>query len=255
MTAYPIRTRQLTAGYRGTPVLRDVTVEIPRGGIVTLIGPNGAGKSTLLHSIAGQLRPMAGCVVLEERDLAEVSRGELARRMAVVFTDRARAELMTCEDVVAGGRYPYTGRFGRLSEQDWSIMRESMEITRVTDIADRSYNRVSDGQRQRVLLARALCQQPEVILLDEPVTYLDIRYKLEFLSALRRLVAERGMTVVMSLHELELARRVSDRVLCVKNGAAERYGTPEEIFEDDYIRSLFDMDREALDGTLRDRLW
>ena len=246
--SWQIQMRELTAGYRGVPVLRDVTVGIPRGEIVALIGPNGAGKSTLLRSIAGQLKPMAGCVMLEERDLGGVSRGELAKRMAAVFTERTYAELMSCSEVVAGGRYPYTGRFGILSEQDRRIIRESMEITDVLDIADRDYTQISDGQRQRVLLARALCQQPEIILLDEPVTYLDIRYKLEFMSALRRLAKERNMTVVMSLHELELARRFSDRVLCIRDGAAVRCDTPEKVFADGYIRELFGIREQYLGG-------
>ncbi len=254
MTDYHVQVRRLTAGYQDAPVLRDVTVGIPRGSIVTLIGPNGAGKSTLLHSIAGQLKPMAGCVLLGREELSGMGRRELARRMAVVFTDRVYTELMSCKDVVAGGRYPYTGRFGILSGQDLSIVQESMEITRVWNIKDRDYTQISDGQRQRVLLARALCQQPEIILLDEPVSYLDIRYKLEFLTALQRLVGERRMTVVMSLHELDLAERVSDRVLCIKEGCVARYGTPEQIFRDGYIRELFDIEAEYLDGTVWDGL-
>lgn len=254
MTEYHMQVRQLTAGYHDVPVLHDVTIEIPRGGIVTLIGPNGAGKSTLLRSIAGQLAPTAGCVLLGQEDLYGMSRQELARRMASVFTDKVRTELMTCEDVVAGGRYPYTGRFGILSEQDRRIVYDSMEITRVLDIGQRDYNKISDGQRQRVLLARALCQQPEIILLDEPVSYLDIRYKLEFMSALRRLAGEKGMTVVMSLHELELARHFSDRVLCVKDGCVARSGPPERIFGQGYMRELFDIGAEYADGTAWERL-
>ncbi len=241
---WQIETRQLTAGYRGIPALRDVTVGIRRGDIVALIGPNGAGKSTLLHSLAGQLKLMAGCVVLEGRDLCGVSRGELAKRMASVFTERTHAELMSCREVVAGGRYPHTGRFGILSDQDRRIVRESMEITGVLDIADRDYTQISDGQRQRVLLARALCQEPEIILLDEPVTYLDIRGKLEFMAALRRLAGERNMTVVMSLHELGLARHFSDRVLCVRDGAVVRCDTPEQVFAGGYIRELFGIEEQ-----------
>ncbi len=254
MTTCHVQTRQLTVGYRGIPVLRDVTVGISRGEIVALIGPNGAGKSTLLRGIAGQLKPLAGSVMLDQRELSTIGRGELARRMAVVFTDRIYAELMTCADVAAEGRYPYTGRFGLLSGEDRDILREAMEITHVLDIADQDFGRISDGQRQRVLLARALCQQPEIILLDEPVTYLDIRYKLEFMSALRRLAGERGMTVVMSLHELDLARHFADRVLCIRDGSIARYDTPQKVFESGCVRELFDVGAEDLAGTVWERL-
>lgn len=241
MAEYFFQTKGLAVGYHGEPLLRDITISVPKGEILTLIGPNGAGKSTLLKSIAGQLEKIAGCVCLDGRELSGMSMQELARRMAVVFTDKMYTELMTCEDVVASGRYPYTGRFGALSQADRDIVGQAMDMTCVSDMKNRDYNKISDGQRQRVLLARALCQQPEIILLDEPVTYLDIRYKLEFLSTLQRLAKEQGLSVIMSLHELELAQRISDRVLCIGNDHVERFGTPEEIFCDGYIQKLFDI--------------
>lgn len=249
MISYFLQTKQFAVGYQGEPVLRDVTIEIPKGEIVTLIGPNGVGKSTFLKSIANQLKPVAGCVMLGGKDLSAIGRQELSQCMAVVFTDKMYTEMMTCEDVVASGRYPYTGWFGILSEQDRDIVKDSMDMTRVSEIKDREFTRISDGQRQRVLLARALCQQPEIILLDEPVSYLDIRYKLEFLSALQQLVKKRQMTVIMSLHELDLAQRVSDRILCVGNGCVERFGTPEEVFRDGYIRELFGIGTGSFEET------
>ena len=241
------QTRQLAAGYHNEPVLRDITVDVDRGEILTLIGPNGAGKSTLLKSIAGQLPLISGSVWLDGRKTSDMSRQELSRRMAVVFTDKTYTELMTCGDVAAGGRYPYTGRFGVLSKQDWEIVRGAMEKTHAADLWDRDFNRISDGQRQRVLLARALCQQPEILLLDEPVSYLDIRYKLEFLSTLQRLVKETRMSVIMSLHELDMAQRISDKVLCIGNGGMERFGPPEEIFRDGYIGRLFGVESGSYD--------
>lgn len=249
MISYFLQTKQLAVGYQGEPVLRDVTIEIPKGEIVTLIGPNGVGKSTFLKSVASQLEPVAGCVMLGGKNLSGMGRQELSQCMAVVFTDKMYTEMMTCEDVVASGRYPYTGWFGILSKQDRDIVKDAMDMTRVSDIKNREFMRISDGQRQRVLLARALCQQPEIILLDEPVSYLDIRYKLEFLSALQRLAKKRQMTVIMSLHELDLAQRVSDRVLCVGNGCVERFGTPEEVFHDGYIRELFGIGTGSFEET------
>lgn len=243
MAACYFRTNGLSVGYHGVPLLEDITVEVHKGEILTLIGPNGAGKSTLLKSIAGQLQRIAGCVYLDKRELSGMGRQELARQMAVVFTDKMYTEMMSCEDVVAGGRYPYTGRFGVLSEPDRRVVDECMDMTRVSDIRGRDYNKISDGQRQRVLLARALCQQPEIILLDEPVSYLDVRYKLEFLSTLQQLTKKRGLSVIMSLHELDLAQRVSDKLLCIGKDQVERFGTPEEIFCGGYICRLFGVEK------------
>lgn len=242
MADYFFVTKQLSVGYQDVPILKDVTIGINKGEILTLIGPNGAGKSTLLKSIARQLKPLGGNVYLENQELAELNGHELAKRMAVVFTDKLYTEMMTCEEVVASGRYPYTGRFGILSDSDRKVVEESMNMTCVSELKDMDYNKISDGQRQRVLLARALCQQPEIILLDEPTSYLDIRYKLEFLATLQRLAGERQLSVIMSLHELELAKRISNRILCIGEDGVERYGTPVEIFTRGYIAQLFQID-------------
>lgn len=247
MTEYYFRTKKLAVGYQGRPLLKDITLGIHKGEILTLIGPNGAGKTTLLKSIARQLAPLGGTVYLEKQELAGLDRAQLARRMAVVFTDKLYTELMTCRDVVAGGRYPYTGRFGVLSGKDWQIVEQSMEMTNVLEIKDQNYEKISDGQRQRVLLARALCQQPEIILLDEPASYLDIRHKLEFLATLQRLTREWGLSVVMSLHELDLARLVSDKILCIGERYVERFGTPEEIFAKGYLTELFGITTGSLE--------
>lgn len=246
MADYFFQTKQLTVGYQDVPVLKEVTIGVNKGEILTLIGPNGAGKSTFLKSIAKQLKPLGGSVYLEQQELAGLSGHELAKKMAVVFTDKLYTELMTCEEVVASGRYPYTGRFGILSDSDRKIVEESMDMTCVSELKGKDYNKISDGQRQRVLLARALCQQPEIILLDEPTSYLDIRYKLEFLATLQHLAKERQLAVIMSLHELDLAKRISDRILCIGKGGVERYGTPEEIFTQGYIAQLFQIDTRRL---------
>ncbi|MBQ2437238.1 MAG: ABC transporter ATP-binding protein, partial [Clostridia bacterium] len=172
---------------------------------------------------------------------------DLAKRMAVVFSDALRPDLMTCREAVAVGRYPYTGRFGRLSADDERIVENAMAQVHVTELADRPFNAISDGQRQRVVLARALCQEPDIILLDEPTTFLDIRWKAEFLEALRTLATEQGKTVLLTLHEPELARLVSDRVACIRDGRLDRVGTPDEVFEGDYIANLFGLNKALYD--------
>lgn len=240
-----MRLEHLTVGYGGNPVVRDVDLTVQRGEVLTIIGPNGAGKTTLLKTMARQLEPVAGTVTLDGEDLQKQKALDIARKMAVVFSDALRPERMTCREAVSAGRYPYTGRFGVLSEEDERIIEAAMEQVRVTDLADRPFDAVSDGQRQRVVLARALCQQPDIILLDEPTTFLDIRWKAEFLEALQTLVKEQGLTVVLTLHELDLAEKVSDRVACVNDGRLDRVGTPEDIFAEGYIARLFGMDENT----------
>ena len=241
-------TKKMCVGYDGKPLIKDMEINLSRGEILTLIGPNGAGKSTVLKSIAGQLRLLGGKVYLEENNLAEMKAGELAKKMSVVFTEKLRAEMKSCRDVVATGRYPYTGWFGVLSKEDERIVDEVMELTHITDICGQEFERISDGQRQRVMLARAICQEPEIVILDEPTSYLDIRYKLEFLSILQEMREKKGLTVIMSLHELELAKIISDKILCLRGEYAERFGTPGEIFKADFMEQLFGMNESSFLG-------
>lgn len=245
MKDYYFCTKKMCVGYDGKPLIKDMEIHLPRGEILTLIGPNGAGKSTVLKSIAGQLRLLGGKVYLEENNLAEMKRGELAKKMSVVFTEKLRAEMKSCRDVVATGRYPYTGWFGVLSKEDERIVDEVIELTHITEISGQEFERISDGQRQRVMLARAICQEPEIVVLDEPTSYLDIRYKLEFLSILQEMREKKGLTVIMSLHELELAKIVSDKILCLRGAYVERFGTPEEVFKSDFVERLFDINESS----------
>lgn len=244
---YYFGAKKLSIGYCRRPILRDVEIGLEKGQILTLIGPNGAGKSTLLKTIAGQLAPIGGQIFVGDRELAGMSAAERSRSLSAVWTERLRAELMTCGDVVATGRYPYTGRFGILTKRDRRIVEEAMELVRAGDIRDREFAEISDGQRQRVMLARAICQEPRILILDEPTSYLDVRYKLEFLSVLQNLCREKELTVVMSLHELELAARVSDRILCLRGEFVDRSGTPEEIFRRGYLSRLFGIDAGSYD--------
>ena len=245
---YYFKTEQMSVGYQGKPLIRDIEIGLQKGEILTLIGPNGAGKSTILKSIAKQLKLIHGVVYLDKRELRQMSGSELSQKMAVVFTEKMKTELMTCEDVVATGRYPYTGSFGILSKEDHESVREAMELVHVTEISNQDFTRVSDGQRQRVMLARAICQEPEIIILDEPTSFLDVKYKLELLSLLLELRTKKELTVIMSLHELELSKIISDKIMCIKDGHIERCGTPEDIFKSDFIKRLFHIDEECFGG-------
>ncbi|MCC8067049.1 MAG: ABC transporter ATP-binding protein, partial [Clostridiales bacterium] len=224
-----------------------VSFQVRRGEIHCLVGENGAGKSTILTSISSQFQRLSGTVYLDQESLSKMPDNERAKQMAVLLTDRVRPELMTCEDVVSMGRYPYTGALGLLTDADRVIVNNVMEQTNTLEFKERDFLNTSDGQRQRVLLARALCQEPDILVLDEPTSFLDIRYKLEFMAVLKRLTREQHLAVVLSLHELDLAERISDRVMCVKGEYIDRIGTPKEIFTEEYIEELFHLSKELYD--------
>lgn len=238
-----LSTERLSVGYIKHTIINGVDISVRPGEILTLIGANGAGKSTLLKTLARQLAPISGSVFVCGRDVAGMSGSEFSRNVSALMTERLHTELMTCRDVVAQGRYPHTGRLGILSEKDDIAVENALELVGASELADLDVRRISDGQRQRVLLARAICQEPRLLVMDEPTSFLDIRHKLEFFGVLKRLVRERKIAVIMSLHELDLAQKISDSVLCVMDGKPDRFGAPEEVFEEGYIRRLFGIMR------------
>ena len=238
---------RLSVGYKGKLLIRDICLDIKKGEIVTLIGPNGAGKSTILKSITRQLERIGGSVILDGTDIQAMSYKSLASRMAVVLTDRIKAEMMTCHDIVASGRYPYTGRLGILTAADEQKVEEALKMVHAKDLGMRDFANISDGQRQRVLLARAICQEPDVMILDEPTSFLDVKYKLELLAILRQMAKEKGITVIMSLHEIDLAEKISDKIICVSGETIFAYGAPEQIFREETIRSLYHIDNGYFD--------
>ena len=244
--------RELAIGYGKTPLLSDICLGVQPGQILTLIGPNGAGKSTLLRTLAGQLAPMGGTVLLAGKDLTAYTGTQRAQKLALMAPHSRRMELTTCFDFVSAGRYPYTGRLGILSAEDRQQVHRALELVGAAHLADRDFNRISDGQRQRILLARALCQQPEVILLDEPTSFLDIKGKIELLTILKELAHTGQLAVILSLHELELAEKIADTVVCVSPGGVSGVLTPEQAFQPENIRTLYGLTEQqytALFGT------
>ena len=236
-----LRMENLFVGYEDHIIVGDINLSASKGKLLALIGPNGAGKSTLLKTLTRQIPALKGQILLDDENMLTMKEEEVAKKVSAVLTGRPRTELMTCYDVVASGRYPYTGRLGILSSEDKEITMETMDLIHVTDLADRDFSRISDGQRQRVLLARALCQEPEVLILDEPTSFLDIKHKLDFLNLLREQSEKKEIAVILSLHELELARRFSDVIACIKDGKLDRVAEADEVFSDDYIDELYDM--------------
>ena len=236
-----VQVEDLAVGYDGRVLLDGLGFQLARGDILTLIGPNGAGKSTILKPLPRQLRRLGGAVVLDGQEINTWSPKELARQLAVVLTDRPRPELLTCRELVALGRYPYTNLLDRHTAQDTAAVASALALVQAQDLADLPFATLSDGQRQRVLLARALCQQPKLLVLDEPTAYLDLRYKIEFLDILRTLARQEGITVLLSLHEIDLAAKVSDYLLCVREDRALSFGTPEELLSAGAVEALYGM--------------
>ncbi len=233
----------LSVGYNKKVLIGGIELEIDAGEVVTLIGPNGAGKSTVLKSITRHLDLLGGTVYVDGEDAKSLTFRNFATKFSVVLTERLKTERMTCEEIVAAGRYPYTGFFGKLTQGDREIVAESMALVGASELADTPFEAISDGQRQRILLARAICQQPQIMVLDEPTSFLDIRYKIELLGVLRRLATEKKMSVVLSLHEIDLAAKISDKIVCVDGDRVLSAGTPEEIFRGDTVRRLYGLVR------------
>ena len=246
--AFYCQTQDLAIGYGKTPLLQNIGIGVQRGQILALIGPNGAGKSTLLRTLAGQLAPMGGAVLLDGTPLSGYTGTARARKLALMLPHTRRTELTTCFDVAAAGRYPYTGRLGILSEQDRMQVRDALHLVQADELADRDFTKISDGQRQRVLLARAVCQQPEIILLDEPTSFLDIKGKIELLTILRQLAQEKQVAVIVSLHELELAQKIADTVVCVSPQGVSGVMTPKDAFAAENIRTLYRLTKEQYEA-------
>lgn len=240
-----LKTRTLDAGYDGKVIVEDVNLQVKPGEVLALIGPNGAGKSTLLRTLTAQLPEIRGAVFLSEKRIQEIERTELARKMALVTTERPRPEWMTCREMVAAGRYPYTGKLGILSEGDWQIAEEALRTVQGEAFGDADYNRISDGQRQRIMLARALCQEPEILVLDEPTSFLDIQFKMDLLSVIRRIAKQREIGVILSMHELEFVPAAADRVACIGGGRVACIGTPEEVITGRNLEQLFGLQEGA----------
>ena len=233
-----------SVGYNGNPVIQDINFAIDKGHIPALIGPNGAGKSTILKTASGLIKPVKGEVCIRDKAIGSYSPKELYGIISVMMTDRVKTKYMTCFDVVRVGRYQYTGIFGGLSEDDRSVIKESMELIGVWDLKDKDYNTLSDGQKQRVLLARSIVSQPGILILDEPASFLDIGRKIEFFDVLHDLVHKKDIAVLISMHEVELIRKIADKVICISaDGKVRGIGAPDELITPEYMEELFAMQK------------
>lgn len=215
MTA--ITTNRLTVGYRGHRVVEDISLSLPCGRLVCLLGPNGAGKSTLLRTLCGFQPPIEGTVTISGSDLTAMSAAEVARHVSVVLTDHPPTPSLTAREMVGMGRAPYTGFWGRLSDNDRRLVSEAMQTVGIAPLATRRMGRLSDGERQKVMIAKALAQHTPVIVLDEPTAFLDYPSKVAVMKTLARLAHDEGKTILMSTHDLELAAQLGDELMEIEN--------------------------------------
>lgn len=238
-----LKTSNLDAGYKQKTIVENINMVLNEGKIVVLVGPNGVGKSTILKTVSGFLEGRSGAIYLDGQEFSHVSSKDRANLMAVMMTERNNVEYPTVHDLVAAGRYQYTGIFGKLSLDDNAVIDNSLKKVHAFDYKDIEFNKLSDGQKQRVLLARALVQEPKVLILDEPTSFLDIGYKLEFINLIRNLASKDNIAILMSMHELELAKAVADEVICIEDdGRIGRCGAPNEVLSFEYVSRLFNIE-------------
>ena len=249
-TAPVMACQNLETGYKDKTVLSDINLSFAPGTFTSLLGPNGAGKTTLLRTLSRHLAPVQGEIFVLGKNLADISAMALARTMAVVLTEQVAPPLFTVFEFTALGRYPHTDFLGRLGPQDRHAVIQALSAVHADDLAHRPFADLSDGERQKVLVARALAQQPRLLLLDEPTIHLDLKHRVEVMAILRDLCRSQNMAVVASLHDVDVAAKVSDQVALIKNGTLSAYGPPESVLTGPAVADLYDFNSADFDRRL-----
>jgi iron complex transport system ATP-binding protein len=249
MTA-PLAAARLSVAYDRAPVLDGLELALPRGRVTAIVGANGCGKSTLLRALARLVTPRAGSVLLDGREIRELASRDVARRLGVLPQAPVAPEGLTVADLVARGRYPHQGLFRQWSHGDELAVEDALAATAMRELRDRPLDALSGGQRQRAWIAMALAQETELLLLDEPTTFLDLAHQLEVLDLLDRLVVERGRTVVMVLHDLNQACRYADLLVALRGGRVRACGAPGEIVDAAFVRDVFGLEAHVVEDPI-----
>jgi iron complex transport system ATP-binding protein len=252
-TASDLVGRDLAVGYPGTdePVVECERVVVPAGEVTALVGPNGSGKSTLLKALAGQLAPWAGAVELDGADVYGLGDKERARRVGLLSQEREEPGSLTVEKLVQHGRYPYRGFLDGVSDADQAAVDRAIDLAGVGHLRDRPLNGLSGGQKQLAWVAMSLAQETDVLLLDEPTTFLDLRHQLNVLETVRTLNADRDVTVGVVLHDISQAARYADNLIAMQDGELYDWGPPADVVTEELLADVFGVDavvREGLDG-------
>lgn len=238
----PLKSVGLSLGYEKKTIIHALDIDIPQNQITVLVGGNGCGKSTLLKSFARLLKPSAGQVLLNGSDIHVLSGKEVARKLAILPQGPVAPEGLTVEQLVRQGRYPHQSWLQSWSEEDERLVVKALQDTRMTDFAHRSIDALSGGQRQRAWIAMALAQNTDILLLDEPTTYLDLTHQIEILDLLFELNAAQNTTILMVLHDLNLAARYAHHMIAIKEGGVFCQGAPEAILDHEMVKAVFDME-------------
>ncbi|CUP52972.1 MAG: ABC transporter ATP-binding protein [Clostridium baratii] len=241
-----IRTKDLNISYGNLDIVKDLNLEIPKGKITTIIGANGCGKSTILKTLARIIKPKSGSIYINDKELNSQDSKELAKAMAVLPQSPQAPNGLTVEELISYGRFPHQKGFGKLKDEDKDIINWALEKTRILEFRDRPIEALSGGQRQRAWIAMALAQETDILLLDEPTTYLDLAHQLEVLKLLEELNKKEGRTIVMVIHELNNAARFADHMIGVKKGKIVCQGTAHEVMTKENLREIFNIDAEIV---------
>lgn len=241
-----LETKDLVFRYNEKPVLDGISFEVQKGEILGILGPNGCGKSTMLKNLNKNLSPTSGCVVLDGTDLEEIVKRDIARTIAVVPQTNEISFAFTVREIVAMGRMPFQGMLSGESAKDKEIVDSAIERIGLTELADRHINHMSGGERQRVIIARAIAQTPQIILMDEPTLHLDISMQFDALDLVHELAKEKGLTVVIVSHDLPMVARYCDRILMIHDHRIHAIGTPEEVLTPENMRTVFRLDADLM---------
>ena len=248
-----LHVKDVSVGYGERTVLDTLNVDIKRGTVTSIVGPNGCGKSTLLRTMSRLLNPTKGEIVLDGKSIHDIPTRKLATQLGLLPQTPIAPDGIVVADLVGRGRTPHQGILGRWSQQDYDIVAEALETTGISDLAERSIDELSGGQRQRVWIAMALAQRTETLLLDEPTTYLDVKHQLDVLDLLTELNHDRGTTIVMVLHDLNLAARYSDELVAVSGGKVFAHGHPREVITKENVKSVFGIDSVIITDPVSDQ--
>ncbi|MER5627450.1 ABC transporter ATP-binding protein [Streptosporangium sp. NPDC002544] len=252
-TSHSLVAEGLTLGYGDRVVVESLDLVVPPGEITVIVGANACGKSTLLRSLSRLLAPREGHVVLDGRQVHRMPAKELARTLGLLPQSPVAPEGITVLDLVGRGRHPHQGIFSRWNDKDDAAVAAALEATQTTDLADRAVDELSGGQRQRAWIAMALAQQTDLLLLDEPTTFLDASHQVEVLDLLTDLNHTRGTTIVMVLHDLNLAARYADNLIALADGRLHASGTPAEVLTEDSVRTVFGLDSRIIEDPVSGR--
>lgn len=243
-----LRIEDLSLSYGDKPVVQNLSLRVKKGQVVSIIGPNASGKSTILKSIAGIIKPVSGKIFIEEKDISKMDSKKLAQKVSILLQQNKNPDDMSIEELVYFGRYPHKKWFEAFEASDQKIIEEAMKLTNTFALRDKTLETLSGGERQRAWIAMALAQEPDILLFDEPTTYLDLAHQIEFLELVNRLNKETGVTVVLVLHDLNQAARYGNYLFAMKEGKIFAQGSPEEVLNPQNILSIYNIEAKIFNA-------